>query len=121
MSSYILLEAALAAKSFLLGLLLMISYDFLRLFRFLIPHGNLWIGMEDMGYWIYCAVMTIRLLFEENDGNLRGYVIGCAFFAMFLYDRIVSRRVFEVLKNIRRCITMKKRDKIPKKGARNRE
>lgn len=117
MSHYIIIEARLAVHSFLLGLILMISYDLLRLFRLLVPHGNFWIGIEDFIYWIYCAIMTITLLFTENDGVLRGYVIGCAFCGMFLYDRIVSRRVFGLLKNIGRWITMKKREKILQKGA----
>jgi len=121
MSEYILLEASLAVHSFLLGLILMVSYDLLRLFRLLVPHGELWAGIEDFLYWLYCAVMTISFLFRENDGVLRGYVIGCAFLSMFLYDRIVSRRVFGLLKNIGRWITMKKREKIRQKGARNRE
>lgn len=121
MSHYIILEATLAIQSFLLGLTLMISYDLLRLFRLWIRHGKFWIDVEDLIYWIYCAVMTIHLLFEKNDGILRGYVIGCAFFAMLLYDRIVSRRVFGLLKNIGRWITMKKREKILRKGARNHE
>lgn len=109
MSEYIKLETELAVSSFLLGLILMISYDFLRLFRLLIPHGKWWMGLEDFGYWLYCAAMTFRLLFYQNDGVLRGYVIMCVFFGMYLYDAIVSRSVFGVLKNIGRWITMKKR------------
>ena len=53
MSLYIQEEAELAALSFVLGILLMISYDLLRLFRLLIPHGSLWTGLEDFFYWIY--------------------------------------------------------------------
>ena len=40
MSDYIYLEAQLALHSFLLGLVLMISYDLLRLFRLLSITGN---------------------------------------------------------------------------------
>ena len=109
MSGYIKLEAELAVSSILLGVVLMISYDFLRLFRLLIHHGKWWMGLEDLGYWIYCAAMTFRLLFYQNDGVLRGYVIMCVFLGMYLYDAIVSRSVFGVLKNIGRWITMKKR------------
>lgn len=117
MSQYIQQEAELAFHSCLLGLVFMVSYDLLRLFRLLIPHGNLWIGMEDLLYWLYCAVTTFSLLFWENDGILRGYVIVCVFLSMYLYDRIVSRNVFGVLKNIRRWIKMKKRRKTSEKGA----
>ena len=118
MSEYIKLEAELAFSSFLLGAVLMISYDFLRLFRLLIPHGKWWTGLEDLLYWIYCAVMTFRLLFYQNSGILRGYVIGCVFFGMYLYDAIVSRSVFEVLKKIGRWITIKTRNRRQKKEGR---
>ena len=118
MSEYIKIEAELAFSSFLLGAVLMISYDFLRLFRLLIPHGKWWTGLEDLLYWIYCAVMTFRLLFYQNSGILRGYVIGSVFFGMYLYDAIVSRNVFEVLKKIGRWITMKLRNHCQKKERR---
>lgn len=110
MSEYIKLEIELAVSSFLLGLVLMISYDLLRLFRLLVSHGKWWTGLEDFLYWMYCAVMTFRLLFYQNSGILRGYVIICVFFGMYLYDVIVSRSVFGLLKNIGRWITMKKRN-----------
>ena len=118
MSEYIKLEAELVCSSFLLGAVLMTSYDFLRLFRLLIPHGKWWTGLEDLLYWIYCTVMTFRLLFYQNSGILRGYVIGCVFFGMYLYDAIVSRSVFEVLKKIGRWITMKLRNHRQKKERR---
>lgn len=108
MSAYIQGEAALAAHSLLLGLLLMVSYDFLRLFRLLIPHKSLATGLEDFVYWIFSALMTFTLLFRENDGILRGYVIVCVFCGMFLYDRIVSQNVFGLLKNAGRWIKIKK-------------
>lgn len=107
MSSYIQVEAGLVVSSFLLGIVLMVSYDCLRLFRLLIPHGNFWIGIEDFAYWLYSAVMTFSLLFRENDGILRGYIIACVFLGMFLYDRIVSQSVFGLLKKVRRWITIK--------------
>ena len=115
MSLYIQEEAGLAVLSFVLGILLMISYDLLRLFRLLIPHGSLWTGLEDFFYWIYCAVMTFSLLFYENDGILRGYVIVSTFLGMFLYDRLVSQSVFAVLKNVGRMSTMKRRTMITRK------
>jgi len=117
LSFYIQEEAGLAALSFALGILLMISYDLLRLFRLLIPHGSLWTGLEDFFYWIYCAVMTFSLLFYENDGILRGYVIVSAFLGMFLYDRLVSQSVFAVLKNMGRWITIKRKTMIARKEA----
>ena len=107
MSESIYLVAELAASSFFLGIILLMSYDLLRLFRLLIPHGPLWIGLEDFAYWIYCAVMTFLLLFYENSGVLRGYVIIGVFSGMILYDRIVSQPVFSILKKAKRWFTIK--------------
>ncbi len=107
MSDYIYQEMSLAVHSFALGLILMVSYDFLRLFRLFIPHGNWAVGLEDFVYCMYCGVMTFVLLFYENSGILRGYVVVCAFAAMVLYDRIVSRSVFGVLKKVQKWFTIK--------------
>lgn len=107
MSESIYLEAELAASSFFLGIILMISYDLLRLFRLFIPHSSLATGLEDFAYWIYCAVMTFLLLFYENSGVLRGYVIISVFVGMILYDRIVSQPVFSILKKAKRWFTIK--------------
>ena len=120
MSAYIQTEAQLAAHSFLLGIILMVSYDFLRLFRLLVPHGGLLTGAEDFVYWCGCAAATFSLLFYENSGILRGYVIVCVFFGMFLYDRLVSRNVFALLKKAGRWFTIKtKQRKLRKEVRRN--
>ena len=118
MSAYILVEAELAAHSFFLGIALMISYDCLRLWRLLIPHGDLWTGLEDMAYWICSAFVTFSLLLRENNGVLRGYVIICVFFGMFLYDRIVSRNVFGLLKNGIRWFTIKTKQRKTRREVR---
>lgn len=47
MSPYLTLEVRLVGMSTVLGFILMASYDFLRLFRFFVPHGRLWTGIED--------------------------------------------------------------------------
>ncbi len=107
MSAYIQAEIELAAHSFLLGIVLMVSYDGLRLWRFFIPHKNIWTGLEDFLYWLYAACLTFSLLFKENSGRLRGYVIICVFLGMYLYDRVVSRTTFGLLKKLQRWITIK--------------
>ena len=86
----------------------MASYDFLRLFRFFVPHGRLWTGIEDFFYWIYAAVMTFLLLFYENSGIVRAYIIACVFFGMIFYDKIISRNVFQLLKKLKKWYKIKR-------------
>ena len=48
-------EAILFGTSVLCGMGLVLTYDILRIIRRLIPHGNIWIGIEDVCYWIFCT------------------------------------------------------------------
>ena len=108
MSPYLTLEVRLVGMSTVLGFILMASYDFLRLFRFFVPHGRLWTGIEDFFYWIYAAVMTFLLLFHENSGIVRAYIIACVFFGMIFYDKIISRNVFQLLKKLKKWYKIKR-------------
>ena len=74
------MEVRLVWMSFVLGCILMASYDLLRWFRFLFRTG--WSGRGSRTfYWICAAVMTFLLLFYENSGIVRAYVIACVFSA----------------------------------------
>ena len=83
---------------------LMALYDLLRLFRALVPHGWLWVGVEDLLYWIFAGLAVFYLLYEENDGALRLYVIITIFLTMIVYDRLCSTILRKVLKKIRRYL-----------------
>lgn len=104
MSPYLTLEVRLVGMSTVLGFILMASYDFLRLFRFFVPHGRLWTGIEDFFYWIYAAVMTFLLLFYENSGIVRAYIIACVFFGMIFYDKIISRECVSAIEKAEKMV-----------------
>ena len=108
MSPYLTLEVRLVGMSTVLGFILMASYDFLRLFRFFVPPGRLWMGSGDFFFWIYGAVMTFLLLFYENSGIVRAYIIACVFFGMIFYDKIISRNVFQLLKKLKKWYKIKR-------------
>lgn len=90
MSPNIQIEARLLILSLLTGAGLMALYDVLRVFRLLVRHGWLWMGVEDLLYWIFAGFATFYLLYRENDGALRLYVIGSVLLAMIIYDRTFS-------------------------------
>ena len=102
------MEVRLVWMSFVLGCILMASYDLLRWFRFFVPHGLVWTGIEDFFYWIYAGTATFMLLYEQNDGGLRLYAIVGVLVGMVLYDRIVSRFLFAVLKKAGKWFKIKK-------------
>jgi len=116
MSVHIVYEVKLLLYSFLTGAGLMMTYDLLRIFRIFIPHSSVFTGIEDMIYWVYAALVTFSLLYEQNDGGLRGYVITGVFIGMLLYDRLVSRFFLKSLKNFRKYLKMKMNKCIRRKG-----
>lgn len=107
MSVHIIYEVRLLLYSFATGAGLMMTYDFLRILRIFIPHLPVIVGMEDMVYWVYASLATFSLLYEQNDGGLRGYVIAGVFIGMFLYDRLISRFFLKFLKNTWKYLRMK--------------
>lgn len=108
MSGTIEYEARLLVMSFLTGAGFIVVYDCLRVFRLLCPHNIVCIGIEDMLYWIYAALMTFSLLYQENDGDIRAYAVVSAFVGMALYQRFISRYYIRGLKKMMKYFRMKR-------------
>lgn len=89
-------EALVLGISILVGAVLFLFYDFLRIFRRIIPHGSLWIGVEDLIYWLIYTGVVFVMLYRENDGMVRGFSIGGLAFGMLLYFALLSRFVVRI-------------------------
>ena len=100
MSQVILGELRAAGVAFLMGAVISIVYDLLRIFRRVISHGNFWIGVEDLIFWMWTAVWTFSVLYRENDGNLRMYTMLFMAVGMILYHVTISEPAVEVLGKI---------------------
>ena len=85
-----LFELQLFFKAFLLGVLMMISYDVIRIFRRLIPHGTAAVAVEDILYWLICGVSIFRMLYLENSGAIRGFAIAAVVLGMLLYLQVAK-------------------------------
>lgn len=96
-------ELHLFGLSVLTGIGLMFVYDCLRIFRMMIRHGTVWVGLEDIGYWAICGLTVFYLLYRENDGRIRWYVVGCIFLTMVIYNRCVSIFFLKWLKKLIGC------------------
>ena len=107
MSGVIRSEAWLLMLSLATGGWLMLVYDTLRVFRLMIRHSAFAVGLEDFFYWIGAGVVTFNLLYQQNDGGLRAYVIGGVLGGMILYDRLISRIFFKGLKKLGKKFTIK--------------
>lgn len=76
--------------SLALGEGLVIFYDIFRILRRVIPHGVIWISLEDLFYWIICALLVFGMVFQTNDGLVRGFSIGGICIGMLFYNHFVS-------------------------------
>lgn len=84
-------EAQFFGISFLVGMGLVLVYDVFRIFRRVIKHGTVWIGIEDIFFWLLCTVVVFLLFYGENDGMMRmfsfvGILLGMGtYLALFSY------------------------------------
>ena len=90
MSGVILEELRVFAVAVMSGAVITIVCDCIRIFRRLIPHGNVWIGIEDFFFWMWTALWVFSVLYRENDGSLRSYTILAMVMGMFLYHQTIS-------------------------------
>ena len=92
-SEAILKEADILLKAFATGVILIFVYDLLRIIRRLIPHGTVWIAVEDFLFWAGSALTIFAMLYRENDVYLRGFSIVGVALGMLLYSLLLSRFV----------------------------
>ena len=89
-------EAVFLGISVLTGACLFFLYDIFRIFRRIVPHGTVWVAVEDFLYWLICSAAVFLLLYRKNDGMIRGFALGGVVLGMFLYFVALSRMVIKV-------------------------
>jgi len=82
--------------SALCGMGLVFVYDVLRIIRRLFWHGTIWIGVEDICYWIFCTVVVFLLLYQGNDGRVRGFAFLGIALGGAVYGWLLSRFVVKI-------------------------
>ena len=98
MSEGILFELQFFYKAFLLGALMMMSYDGVRIFRRLIPHGTIAVALEDILYWLVCGVYIFRMLYLENSGAIRGFAIAAVVGVPVVLGMLLYLQFVKILK-----------------------
>lgn len=91
-----------------MGFLISFIYDWLRILRRLIPHNNFWVSVEDIIFWLFCAIEVFLLMNNESNGTLRWFAVLGALVGMIAYKKIFSaflvKYVTLVLKTIFRFL-----------------
>ncbi len=93
------------------GALAGIFFDGFRAFRRLVRSGSVWVGVQDLLFWLLSAAAAFLFLYRTNYGQPRWYIfcgilLGALFYHLLLRDRTV--RFFLVLSRfigrLLRCI-----------------
>ena len=89
-------EAVFFFTSFFVGVGLVLFYDVFRILRRVIKHGTVWIGIEDISFWVLCTAAVFLLLYRENDGMMRLFAFVGILFGMGVYLAVLSKFVIRI-------------------------
>lgn len=73
------------------GMFIAFVYDGWIILRRVIPHKPFWESVEDLIFWIFCAVYVFLWLYRESNGTLRWFAVVGALTGMLLYKKTVSK------------------------------
>ena len=107
MSKAISLQCNFFLISVLWGAILLVMYVVLRIARCIKKHKWFTIAAEDFMFWLLAAFLIFKMMYEQNDGSLRGYAIAGVFIGMVLYDKIISKHFLKLLKHFQKYLTIR--------------
>lgn len=81
---------------FILGILMGISYDIIRIFRYAIYHSKFTKNLEDGIYWVLVLYSTYNILLFHNNGEMRYYLILGIFLGWFIYFITISKIIMSI-------------------------
>lgn len=100
MSQNIVNEVTFLLHSFLMGIIITFVYDGFLILRRLIRHSLFLISIEDLIFWIACAIGVFYMLYEENNGILRWFAVFGASLGMLAYKLSISSIIVDIVSNI---------------------
>lgn len=90
MSQDIVKEVIFLFHSFLLGIIITFVYDGFLVLRKIFRHTSFLISLEDIIFWIVCAISVFGVLYKENNGMLRWFAVAGAAVGMLIYKKTLS-------------------------------
>lgn len=100
MSQDIFAELHFLFHSFLMGIAITAVYDVFLILRRLVKHSLLLISLEDLLFWIGCAIGVFMMLYEENNGILRWFAVLGAAVGMVIYKLSISDYIVNIMSTI---------------------
>ncbi|MFQ9516698.1 MAG: spore cortex biosynthesis protein YabQ [Eubacterium sp.] len=100
MSPQINEELILLLMSMYGGLVLILCYDSIRIFRRLFSASIFRVIVEDFIFWTVAAIFMFNILLKYNYGRPRYFAIGAALGVMALFEWFIGRHIVDKLSGI---------------------
>jgi spore cortex biosynthesis protein YabQ len=100
MNKVIILELGFFINSILWGGVIRIIYDCLCIFRNVIKHKAFFIALEDILYWVVCSILIFKMMYQQNNGIIRGFSIVGMLIGMLLYHVALSELVVHFISKL---------------------
>ena len=86
-------QAVVFLTTVIVGALIGFIFDLFRILRMIISHKKnaFWIQLEDLVFWVFVSGLMFFVMFNQNYGEIRVYLIIGAFLGMLIYFCSVSR------------------------------
>jgi hypothetical protein len=97
MSQNIINETYFFGCCVLTGIAVISMYDVIRIFRRIVKHGVLAIGIEDFIYWVGCSFFVFHIIYIRNDGVIRGFAIMAIVIGMLIYNLTISNLIVKYI------------------------
>ncbi|MDF2510384.1 MAG: hypothetical protein K0S04_250 [Herbinix sp.] len=104
MNEEIIMQLQFFAISILWGAIVILTYDFLRIFRRLKKHGNIMIATQDILFWIAASLFIFVMIYQENDGIIRGFCVMGMAIGMVIYHFMLSEFLVKMITRLFRLL-----------------
>ncbi|WFR57187.1 spore cortex biosynthesis protein YabQ [Anaerocolumna sp. AGMB13025] len=97
MNKAILLELRFFGTSVMWGALLLVFYDVLRIIRRILAHNGFFIAFEDLLYWVISSLLIFHMMYQQNNGIIRGFSILAMLLGMLIYHSLLSELLVDLI------------------------
>ncbi len=97
MSDLITIEVQFFLISIVSGMIILVAYDILRIFRRIIRHHFTIVAVEDILFWIAAALFIFSVMYQQNNGIIRGFSVLGMCLGMLIYNIVFSRILVDAI------------------------
>lgn len=81
-------------------MIIAVCYDMLRISRRIMKKSDLLVGLEDFFFWVAAGIVVFSMIFQCNDGVIRGYIFLALLIGAWLYHKSISSLIVKYLSKI---------------------